>query len=386
MMSEALASPGTAIEPKTRSVMESRFRTSFERVRIHADGAAADSAAHFGAAAFSAGNHIVFAPGEYAPNTDAGFRLLTHEMAHVYQQQSPSNQIPDRIGRSSSAEQFAIACSNQSPASSVPLASGLVAPAFMPSIAEKILKWTAKKLEKNTVRTISKHVARHARQIAGRAIHSIFKHPRKIRSLVETAVREATEIAGRHAAAGTEKVVEEGAIRISRQATGTPGKFRLLIQKVFKEEIGTAGERVLRIVLDQSGRLVTAFPADRLIVLGLTVAGVEAFTAGTAKAGGILQDRAERQAAIEEKNDKKTDLWDWVPFIGDIWGGDLNSGEGEMLREDDEDRRIEKLIEDTIKDIEETEKRSFDEPHRKEIEDVIRSAIATPLIMNDPEE
>jgi hypothetical protein len=253
----------------------------------------------------------------------------------------------------------------------------------MPSIAEKILKFAAKQLEKRTIRTVSKHIARHTRRIAGRAIHSIFKNPREVRSLLQRTVREATEVAAKHPTAGTQRVIEEAGIRITRQATGTPGKFRLLIQKAFDREIGTQGQRVLRIILDQSGRIVTAFPADRLAAIGLTAAGIEAFTEGTARAGEAAQAQVERAEAAEKAREDRFDVWEWVPLIGDIWGGSLNEGEDEMLRQE---REISTLIKEVIEDVEKSEQRSLGKPERQELEQLIRAAIASPLITDDTDE
>jgi hypothetical protein len=66
--------------------MEARFGRNFGRVRIHADTTAADTALAAGASALTAGNHIVFGKGRFAPSTVDGQRLLVHELAHVVQQ------------------------------------------------------------------------------------------------------------------------------------------------------------------------------------------------------------------------------------------------------------------------------------------------------------
>jgi hypothetical protein len=55
-------------------------------IRIHADDAAARAAAALGARALTVGEHIVFGADEYRPNTEAGRRVLTHELGHVVQQ------------------------------------------------------------------------------------------------------------------------------------------------------------------------------------------------------------------------------------------------------------------------------------------------------------
>src|SRR4029079_6825698 len=55
-------------------------------VRIHADANAARLAAGLAAQAFTRGRDIYFAAGQYAPETDAGQRLLRHELGHVVPQ------------------------------------------------------------------------------------------------------------------------------------------------------------------------------------------------------------------------------------------------------------------------------------------------------------
>jgi Domain of unknown function (DUF4157) len=81
-----LASPGRALEPALRHDMESRFGHDFARVRVHADTQADRSARDLGANAFAAGSHVVFAAGQYAPQSADGRRLIAHELAHVVQQ------------------------------------------------------------------------------------------------------------------------------------------------------------------------------------------------------------------------------------------------------------------------------------------------------------
>jgi len=59
----------------------------FSRVRLDTSGHAAERAASMGVPAFTYGNTIAFAPGGFAPSTDAGRHVLAHELAHVVQQQ-----------------------------------------------------------------------------------------------------------------------------------------------------------------------------------------------------------------------------------------------------------------------------------------------------------
>ncbi|HMQ53157.1 MAG TPA: DUF4157 domain-containing protein [Anaerolineae bacterium] len=77
---------GQAIPPVTRFEMEHRFGHDFSRVRIHADGPAAQAARAVHAQAFTVGGDIVFAAGQYAPASPAGRHLLAHELVHTIQQ------------------------------------------------------------------------------------------------------------------------------------------------------------------------------------------------------------------------------------------------------------------------------------------------------------
>lgn len=83
---QVVRSPGRPLEPKLRATMESTFAHDFSRVRVHSDDFADASAAALQARAYTLGPHIAFARGAYDPTTEAGRRLVAHELAHVVQQ------------------------------------------------------------------------------------------------------------------------------------------------------------------------------------------------------------------------------------------------------------------------------------------------------------
>jgi hypothetical protein len=83
---EAIGSPGRPLDASARAYFEPRFGRDFGRVRVHSDGLAHEAAAAVNARAFAAGPHLVFAAGQYAPQTRQGWRLLAHELTHVVQQ------------------------------------------------------------------------------------------------------------------------------------------------------------------------------------------------------------------------------------------------------------------------------------------------------------
>jgi len=77
---------GQPMDAHLRGFMEARFGSEFASVRVHADEAAARTAQHFAARAFTVNNHVYFGPGEYAPASTEGRRLVAHELVHVLQQ------------------------------------------------------------------------------------------------------------------------------------------------------------------------------------------------------------------------------------------------------------------------------------------------------------
>jgi hypothetical protein len=63
--------------------MQDSFGTSFQDVNIHQNDG---SASQMGALAYTQGNNVHFAPGQFNPNTQGGQELLGHELTHVVQQ------------------------------------------------------------------------------------------------------------------------------------------------------------------------------------------------------------------------------------------------------------------------------------------------------------
>lgn len=85
---EVLRSPGRSLDPAMRAYMEPRFGHDFSQVRVHTSARAAESARAVNSLAYTVGKDIVFAAGQYSPRSQAGKRLLSHELVHVIQQQN----------------------------------------------------------------------------------------------------------------------------------------------------------------------------------------------------------------------------------------------------------------------------------------------------------
>jgi hypothetical protein len=79
---ETLRRSGSPLDARARQVLEPRFGFDFGNVRVHEDRSALDVRAR----AYTVGEHLVFAPGQYVPDQRSGLRLIAHEVAHVVQQ------------------------------------------------------------------------------------------------------------------------------------------------------------------------------------------------------------------------------------------------------------------------------------------------------------
>ncbi len=77
---------GRSLDAGVRTQMESAFGRSFGDVQVHTDPTATTLARDLRARAFTVGNDIAFASGQYQPGTLIGDALIAHELAHVAQQ------------------------------------------------------------------------------------------------------------------------------------------------------------------------------------------------------------------------------------------------------------------------------------------------------------
>ena len=76
----------------------------FSRVRVHHDEQAATSAAHYAAAAYTLGSHIMLGANQYQPDTEAGRRLLAHELTHLAQAAQGGDGAPGVSSTSDTSE------------------------------------------------------------------------------------------------------------------------------------------------------------------------------------------------------------------------------------------------------------------------------------------
>ncbi len=240
------------------------------------------------------------------------------------------------------------------------------------AIVRRAMTW----LERRSAKAISKHIAAHLSKDLEKAVHGVFRSINKVRPLIAKTLEEAAVVTEDFATSSGAEAIEKGGVKITRQATRTPGKVRWLIQKDFGKAIGTNGETVLRVVLDMSGRLVTAFPADKLAAILVTAVAAEALTEGIADAADRVSAEAMRVGQIKERKRGGIDMWDFVPYIGAIWSGSLNEFEDLDL---EFDRFVDRTVSAVIADAEQRAGCSF--ANRAEIEDVVRCGLGLPIML-----
>ena len=86
VVQDVVRAPGQPLDEDTRAFFEPRFGHNFSGVRIHTDATAASTANALSARAYTVGQNIAFAAGQYRPATEAGLKLIAHELTHTVQQ------------------------------------------------------------------------------------------------------------------------------------------------------------------------------------------------------------------------------------------------------------------------------------------------------------
>lgn len=100
---QALRGGGQALDSEVRSQMESAFGADLGEVRVHTGAEAGSLAGELGARAFTTGKDIFFGEGAHEPRSEAGRRLLAHELTHVLQQSHGEmrrgDELSDQVSR-----------------------------------------------------------------------------------------------------------------------------------------------------------------------------------------------------------------------------------------------------------------------------------------------
>lgn len=242
------------------------------------------------------------------------------------------------------------------------------------TIIRRAMSW----LETRTAKAISKHIAAHLVEDLSKDSHGVFRTINKIRPLIARTLKEGAALTEHFAQSSGAEAIERAGVKVTRQSAG-PGKIRWLIQKDFGKAIGKEGQTVLRVVLDVTGRIVTAFPAEKLLAIVLTVGAVEALTEGISDAAEKVAAEATRIERIKERERSKVDMWEFVPYIGGIWGGSLNQFEDIDLAFD---RFIDRQVNTVITAAEQRAGASL--ANRAELEDIVRCGIAVPMLLESP--
>ena len=91
----SLVGGGAPLHTGVQTQMESSFGADFSGVRVHENSA---NAGAVGALAYTQGDNVHFAPGQYDPGSQGGRELIGHELTHVVQQREGRVATPQAKG------------------------------------------------------------------------------------------------------------------------------------------------------------------------------------------------------------------------------------------------------------------------------------------------
>ena len=111
----SISGGGRSMSQSERGFFEPRFRSKFSNVRIHENNHANQLASSINARAFTLGNNVVFAAGEYSSESETGKRLLAHELTHVRQQSGNSRLVQRHATQQARMNRICYRNANQEP-------------------------------------------------------------------------------------------------------------------------------------------------------------------------------------------------------------------------------------------------------------------------------
>ncbi|MFC3550085.1 SpvB/TcaC N-terminal domain-containing protein [Lysobacter cavernae] len=173
--------------------------------------------------------------------------------------------------------------------------------------AKRVAAAALKELAEGLAPKVEKHILEHAEEVAAKAVHGVFKSG-TAKEEVLGLIRDTVKTGGKAVLSQTES-----------------GAFAWVFEKEFKEGVGSAGQKILRVVVDKEGKVITAFPVDSLIkrmaIRGLQVSAQLAaigFVAGIyeQEAQAAEADTTERYKRVEEKKSWIETALEWVVPLG----------------------------------------------------------------------
>jgi hypothetical protein len=147
----------------------------------------------------------------------------------------------------------------------------------------------------------------HGEEVAGKAIHTMFK----------------SSIGKEEMVALVKQTIEKGGKPVLSEMSEN-GKLAWVFEKEFKEQIGENGQKILRVVVDKDGKVVSAFPVNsfikRISTRGILVSAQLATVAVLttlfeSESQAAEADTAARYRALEKSKTKLETTLEWiVPF------------------------------------------------------------------------
>src|SRR5262249_3028753 len=148
--------------------------------------------------------------------------------------------------------------------------------------ARRAAKVALKELAEGLAVKVEKHILEHTEEVAEKATHTLFKSglgKEGILNLIKETIKT-----------GGKPILGE---------MSEKGSLAWEFEKEFKNEVGAGGQKVLRVVVNKEGKVVTAFATDS-ILKRIAIRGIQVSAQLAAVAFLTTQYEKEAQAADED--------------------------------------------------------------------------------------
>lgn len=203
------------------------------------------------------------------------------------------------------------------------------------------------------------HLRGHFQRLARHPGRTLFRKPREVPDLLDTALREARDVAARNGDA----LAEGRRVQAGRTAVEQGGD-RLVVEHDFGRAVGTQGETSLRIVLGRGGNIATAYPVRSLgagAFFGVVGLGEDRANAMYDRFDGQVRRTADEVLALRRQQDRPNLLNEVIGLLdptGIFYAEPANGSEDIFLA-------THRGAEQAIADIEAELGRSLDQTERQ---------------------
>jgi len=280
-----------------RTELEPALGADLGSVRLHTGAAAAASAEALGARAYTVGQDVSFGAGQYSPGSDAGRRLIAHEVAHTVQQRGADGvqRAPLEVSTPGDAlereaEAFASSFGSAEPHRVSAVSAGVLSRALIQREEATPAPAAQEPVCSETNRAPVEHTVRNAMAAAERSLTSAAEQVPILEEVINQFIRAATLNQDEQAA------FEEQHHNLMKgiRAKGKPDLFRMLLDiAVGVVEVAT-GVGAVVLAVKAAGLLKAAIAGDKVADLAKAGRDLAKASNDTVKGGNDIVKGGDR--------------------------------------------------------------------------------------------